>query len=272
MIFTGSPTFTIPILVVEISFYRLFLIVALCVTVATATWLIKKSNLDFKRACLTLLTSALAFFAGARLFNLAIRVDLYLEQPWRLWSLDTSDFSLYGGILAAIVAAILMSRFLRLDVWRFGDATAPAFGSGLAVMRIGCYLNGCCFGRPTDLPWGTAYPLFGDTHLWQMAHGLTDPFTVLPVHPTQIYELAYSLVGAALAYWIWRKKTTPGVAVLAFAVWLTTLRLFNHYLRALAYDDAITQIGYPAMYLVILIMGAFLLYKKSRGDIRCNTE
>jgi len=284
MSFTGSPTFTIPLLAVDISFYRLFLILALCVTVAAAIWSVKKSGLDFKRASWTLAAAALTFFVGARLFNIIIRPELYLEQPWRLWSLDASGFSLYGGILLAAVSVILLSSrgskpkpkqsidchaqtvdgVIRDDnfIWKFGDAVAPAFGLGLAVMRVGCFLNGCCFGRPTNLPWGIEYPLFSDAHFWQLSRGLTDAFTVLPVHPTQLYELAYSFAGAVLAYWLWRKKLTPGTAILSFALWLTVFRLLNHFLRAFPYATSVTDCLYPAFYLALIAACGWLLYRK----------
>ena len=153
------------------------------------------------------------------------------------------------------------------DIWKFADATAPAFGLGLAIMRIGCFLNGCCFGKPTDLPWGINYPLFGDAHLWQMAHGLTEPFAILPVHPTQLYEAIYSLIGAGLAYWLLRKKLTPGIAALVFAIWLTAFRLANHFLRAFPYSQTVTLYVYPAFYLVIIAMCGYLLQKRLRTPL-----
>lgn len=262
MILTGPSSIVIPLVATEISYYRLFVFLALITTLAIALWLVKRRGLPWRTSIVALASSALAFLVGARLFNALIRPELYLTQPWRLFSLDATGFSLYGGLLAATLTAWLMARYVRLDIWKFGDAAAPALGIGLAVMRIGCFLNGCCFGKPTDLPWGVSYPLFSDAHLWQMAHGLTGPFTIFAIHPTQLYEAIYTLVGAGLALWLYRRKAKAGTPLLVFIFWLTCFRLANHFLRALPYDALVTNVIYPAFYVAIILVCFGILYAR----------
>src|SRR5688500_4711119 len=90
-------------------------------------------------------------------------------------------------------------RRLRLPAWRTADATALGLALGYAIGRVGCFLVGDDYGRPTDLPWAVAFP-----------RGL--PPTDVPVHPTQLYESA-GLIVIAWAIMKWRRKALPDIAV-----------------------------------------------------------
>lgn len=106
------------------------------------------------------------------------------------------------------------------------DAVAPAVAVGAAVGRIGCFLNGCCHGAPSDLPWSVCFP--AGSHAWarQVNDGLITPESLisLPVHPTQLYSaLAGLLVLAVLLLYSHRDDRSPGqvIAVLMLAYALT---------------------------------------------------
>jgi phosphatidylglycerol:prolipoprotein diacylglycerol transferase len=91
-------------------------------------------------------------------------------------------------------------RRRALPPWPTLDALAPALALGYAVGRLGCFLVGDDYGRPTDLPWGVAFP-----------EGL--PPTVVPVHPTQLYEAA----ALGVIYWLlvrWRRGGAGDLVVL----------------------------------------------------------
>lgn len=92
---------------------------------------------------------------------------------------------MYGGVLAAIVGGIAFIRSQGLSVWLVCDIVAPAMALGEGITRLGCFLNGCCFGTPTALPWAVTFP--------------RDSFSALvfpgcPLHPSQLYS-----AGAAFA-------------------------------------------------------------------------
>lgn len=90
-----------------------------------------------------------------------------------------------GGVLGAILAGTVYVRLKNMPLWKFTDVTAPSIAFGIFLGRIGCFLNGCCFGKACTLPWGVQYPqhsapaaIMGDIH----------------VHPTQLYESFYGLI------------------------------------------------------------------------------
>jgi phosphatidylglycerol---prolipoprotein diacylglyceryl transferase len=93
--------------------------------------------------------------------------------------------SWFGGFLGGISAGLLVMRWYRLPVVRVLAAATPGLAIGHAIGRVGCFLVGDDYGRPSDLPWAVAFP-----------EGL--PPTTVPVHPTQLYEAAALVVMCAV--------------------------------------------------------------------------
>jgi len=252
-------------LTVDISSYRFFMALAIVTATAGSYWMIKRSELDLKKALIILAVAILGFLVGSRMLNILINSGLYLAHPDRIYSLNMTGFSEYGGLMGAALAGFLMTRKFKLDVWRLGDLLAPNLGIGIAIMRIGCYLNGCCFGKETNLPWGVRFPLFSDAHMYELNKGTANLLSVTPVHPTEIYELIAALIGTAIALFILKKKVKPGIAVLGFLIWFTTFRLFNHLLRVMPNSFDAPAWFYPAFYVVIIILCVILLLQKFKS-------
>ena len=126
-------------------------------------------------------------FVGAKLLLVVVEFDHLRQDPARIWTLVRSAGVFYGGLLLAVAVAFWQMRRHRLPVWTTCDAFAPGIALGQAVGRVGCLLAGCCYGRPTELPWGVTFtnPL--------AAANVGTPLDV-SLHPTQLYES-----GAALA-------------------------------------------------------------------------
>jgi len=107
---------------------------------------------------------------------------------WAL-ALDRGGMSWFGGFVGGIVAGLLMIRLKRWPTMAVLAAAAPALAVGQMLGRIGCFLVGDDYGRPTTLPWGVAFP-----------QGL--PPTIERVHPTQLYEAIFlAILAWALIRW-----------------------------------------------------------------------
>jgi phosphatidylglycerol:prolipoprotein diacylglycerol transferase len=102
---------------------------------------------------------------------------------FRTWE---GGLTMYGGAVPAAILAMAYLRRSGVDPWKAADAIAPSMALGLGLTRIGCFLSGCCFGTPTELPWGVTFP--PDSHA-----GSVYPAEML--HPAQLYD---SFVGFAL--------------------------------------------------------------------------
>jgi len=133
---------------------------------------------------------------------LGARVVYILLNPatehWRdfvaVWQ---GGLSFHGGLGFAMLAGYVYTRIAKLGYWTCGDLLAPSIAIGYAFTRIGCFLNGCCYGCPTSLPWGVRFP---------SEHGFVTP----PSHPTQIYAFAANLLIFWLLTRIERRRRKPG--------------------------------------------------------------
>lgn len=247
-----------------ITSYRAFTFLAVVAGIGLGWAIAVRRGLPPGRTAASLLAMAAATPVGARLFHAAINLRVYTEEPGRLTSLDLGGFSIAGGLLLALGAGFILSRLLSLPAPRLADSVAPALGVGIATMRVGCYLAGCCFGKPTALPWGVTFPPGSNAHLYQLAGNplLALRGGPLPVHPTQLYELAAALLGSGLAAYLLRRKAREGVAFLSFILWYSAFRWANHYLRAQPTTLTVPGWFYPALYAVIIVLCLWLLARR----------
>ena len=140
------------------------------------------------------------------------------EAPMAQLLLSRGGMSWFGGFAGGVVAGLALMRRDRLPITAVLAAATPGLAVGHAIGRIGCFLVGDDYGRPSDLPWAVAFP-----------EGL--PPTTIPVHPTQLYEAA-ALIPIAWLLLRWRREARPDRSVLgAYFVMAGTLRFAIEFLR-----------------------------------------
>lgn len=122
-------------------------------------------------------------------------IEFRHDAPFLSLLLSRGGLSWFGGFLGGVGAGVWSLRRRGIPILPALAAAAPALAVGHAIGRIGCFLVGDDYGRPTDLPWGVAFP-----------RGL--PPTDVPVHPAQLYESA-GLVMIAWAAISWRRRGLP---------------------------------------------------------------
>lgn len=248
----------------EISAYIFFSTTALVVVVAGSYFFALKRGFKSLDALIMLLSMAVAAFIGARLFNILIHFDWFLDNPSQIFSLSFAGFSLYGGLIFAILAGLVVGQLRKIPLFKFADTTIPFVGIGIAIFRIGCFITGCCFGKETDLPWGVTFEKLSPAHLSQINESVLGSLAVSPVHPTQLYELIAALIGVLIVVIILKKKKPAGTAFLAFGIWFSAFRLFNNFLRVLPYSDTVNNYFYPIFYITIIFICGYLLVKKRK--------
>lgn len=141
----------------------------------------------------------LAGVAGGRVLYVISSWDL-IEYPLEVFELWRGGFSILGAILGIVLIMPLYLRKLHIPVLPFFDLTALYAPIIQAIARIGCFLAGCCYGCPTDLPWGV---IFVDP---------ASPATCfVPLHPTQLYSSLLSFLNFLLMYFVLQYRfTKPG--------------------------------------------------------------
>ena len=136
----------------------------------------------------------LSGFVGAKLLYVLVEFDSFLKNPMDV--LGSEGFVVYGGIIVGALVGILYCRIKKLPCWEYFDLLAPSIAVAQGFGRIGCFLAGCCYGRPTDTFWGVTFP-----------EGSFAPAGV-PLIPTQLISSAgdFIITGILLVYSKHNKK------------------------------------------------------------------
>ena len=164
---------------------------------------------------------------GAKALMVLRALPEYMAAPSELFSLSllTSAGDFYGGFIGALVAVgIFFRRHPGLPFWRAADLAGPAIALGQAIGRIGCFMAGDDYGRPTDLPWAVHF---------------TDPDAAriggaplnIGLHPVQLYESAVCLILFGALVWIGRRKRFNGQVILAYTFLYAIARFVLEYFR-----------------------------------------
>ena len=258
--------------------YTTFYVLAWAVALALGTVIAWRAGLPWKRALVLYLVALVIGIVGARLLDVVTNWGAYADDPSLAHSLGLRGFSLYGGLILAIAAGALLARPLRLPLWRLADSAVPAMAAALVLMRTGCYLRGCCFGKVTSLPWGVTFPNGSPAWSYQVASGQSGVLgltgLVRPVQPTQIYELLAALVLCAVALGLVprrrqagalsrgdlgeaagaprRRRAAAGLPFLVFILGFTLFRVVEYYLRPRSLTATEPGWFYPVLYAVII--------------------
>lgn len=145
-------------------------------------------------------------FLGARILFIITRFDYFMSNPLDMIKVWEGGLVFFGGLIAATLYAFYYFKKHQLNVWRMLDVLSPGLVIAHAFGRIGCLSAGCCYGRPTDVPW--AIKLHSEL--------VDDRLVGVPLHPTQIYEsLSLFILYAGLLY-IFRTKKFDGQVGLTY--------------------------------------------------------
>lgn len=141
---------------------------------------------------------------GAKLLLLVVEWDTYGRSLSELWTLVRSAGVFYGGLIVAVAVALYYLWRHRMPVWSVTDVFAPGIALGHVIGRLGCFFAGCCFGRPTNVPWAVTF------QSQYAAQNVGTPLNV-PLHPTQLYEAGAELLILGLLLATERRgRTFPG--------------------------------------------------------------
>ncbi len=228
--------------------------------------------------------SIIAALIGARLSHFLFwNLDLFLSNPFILFSISGAGNSITGGLIGGMIGGYLFTKRKRLNYFEYFSLVSPGLLVGQAVGRIGCFLNGDAHGIATNSVFGVQFPRYGTSlpafekeygvsspaWQWSYENGLVDKASSVsaPLHPTQLYEMLGDFILLGIVLWVFHKiwksdKKSPliffihtgGYALLRFSLefirgdreFVTFANMSNLQLVLLAYG--LFTIGYSIRY------------------------
>lgn len=202
----------------EIHTYGVMQAVAFFTAIFIAVRRAKKEGLDPNVIFDLAIWILISVVIGARIWYVAEHLIEYNENPFDIFKIWQGGLVFYGGFVGAVVGGLLFLKIRKLRFTKIGDIVAPSFAIGIAIGRIGCFLNGCCYGRISETC-GVSFPAkgFPPAYADQLKHNLIElgASESLPVIPTQLFAALDNLVIFVLLLLLTRRKPFNG-----FLIWL----------------------------------------------------
>jgi phosphatidylglycerol:prolipoprotein diacylglycerol transferase len=234
-----------------INTYGVFLALAFLSAILLAVKLGARDGLPKEKIYDLCLWMLLASLIGSKLLMLLTEPE-YRDHPWQLFSLDflRSGGVFYGGLLGAIITGYFLMKRYKLPWWTTADACAPGIALGNFFGRQGCFAAGCCWGKPTHLPWGVKFS--------QLGHEITGVPTDTYLHPTQLYESFAMLLVFLFLLWLHKRRGFSGQVILAYALSYSVIRFAIEFVRDDPRGDILgltTLTGLSTSQLISLVVG-----------------
>jgi phosphatidylglycerol:prolipoprotein diacylglycerol transferase len=197
---------------------------------------------------------------GARIFYVVtFWREEFAGQPMEIFMIQKGGLVYYGGLIGACLAVLIYANVRKVPLWKLADVLTPSIALGYVFGRIGCLMNGCCYGKTCSMPWAIQFP---PSHHTYPDH----------VHPTQIYDSLLSLALYCFLAWLYRRKKFDGQIFVAYLVAYAFTRSFVEFFRGDYPADQHYLGGWatPAQTVSILILaaGVSLFFLLPRRPVR----
>lgn len=188
--------------------------------VALAFFLMQKAALQegfptADQACDCIFMSVATGFIGARIFYVLQHLEEFRQNPLEVFAIWQGGLIFYGGLAAGFFSLWVYAFKHKLSFCKMMDFILPYGAMVHAFGRLGCFLNGCCFGRACDLPWAIRFP--------GMAH---------PVHPTQLYEALYNFGVFFFLRALYKRRPKTGFVTAGYLLLYGTGRFIVEFFRS----------------------------------------
>src|SRR6478736_46543 len=208
-----------------ITTYGIFLAVGMLLALFVAARLGQRDGIPRERIYDIGLWTLIGGLVGSKLLM------IFTEDNVQVLSLDflRSGGVFYGGFLGGVIALAFLIRFYGLPFWKVADAFAPGVALGQAFGRQGCFAAGCCWGKPTTLPWGVHFTELGHEYTGVPIYG--EGHTDLYLHPTQLYESFIMLAVFAFLVYLHRHKKFDGQVLIVYGIIYSIVRFSIEFIR-----------------------------------------
>jgi phosphatidylglycerol---prolipoprotein diacylglyceryl transferase len=198
----------------------------------------------------------------SRIVFVVTHAEYFRDAPFQAFNLRAGGLSFFGGLAGGVIAAFIFLRIKKISFLRFADCAAPALAAALFFGRIGCFLNGCCYGIPTSLPWAVTYENIRSSA----------PLGI-PLHPAQLYEAAGNLLIFAVLFGFREKRFLSKGAFFFFLFLYSGLRLFNERFRADTLAFITPRFAWTELFFAVIMSFALIMFLiQKRGSESAGEE
>lgn len=159
---------------------------------------------------------------GARILFILINLDYYLAHPLEAIMIHRGGLAFFGGLGLAFLSGFTYLKKIGLNPWNTLDIIIVYAVLGQSIVRLGCFLNSCCYGIPTNLLWGVSFPPLSAAYT---------SFGTTPLHPTQLYQAAANFIIFLLCLRLYPRKKYDGEIFLIYLLLYAPSRFFIEFLR-----------------------------------------
>jgi phosphatidylglycerol:prolipoprotein diacylglycerol transferase len=235
-----------------INTYGVFLALAFLCAILITVKLADRDGLPREKIYDLCLWMLLASLIGSKILMLFTEPE-YRDHPSQLLSLDflRSGGVFYGGLIGAVLTGYFLMRRYNLPWWKTADACAPGIAIGNFLGRQGCFAAGCCWGKPTTLPWGVKFT--------ELGHEVTGVPIDAYLHPTQLYESFAMLLVFFFLLWLHKHRRFSGQVILFYTLLYSVIRFGIEFLRDDPRGDVFgltTLTGLSTSQIISIVVGA----------------
>jgi len=205
--------------------YGLGLSIAFAVGIVLAYFRAKKEGQNPERVFNLCIWGILGGILGAKLLLVLVDIGYYLGNPKELLYVWRLGGVWWGGPIVGALVAWLYTRHYKMGFLKSADILSPSMAIGVAIGRIGgCFMAGCCYGRPTSCPLGVVFTN-------EYSHRMFGTPLDIPIHPTQVYNSLANLVTFIILILIYRKKKFNGQIFLSYVMLYSVGRFITEFFR-----------------------------------------
>lgn len=223
--------------------YGFMLMVAFLVAISIARWRARKEGIDPNKITDLGIYLVCAGILGARLFFIIQFFDDYKNNLFSIFKIYEGGLVYYGGLFTGIITLFLYVKKHHLPFLKIIDVVIPSAALGLGFGRIGCFLNGCCFGKiAPHIPWAMHFPRTLDKtgmvdgspaflHQYELGLVHLSDMHTLPIHPTQLYSFLSDVALFFILSAFFRFRNRNGEVLLLFGIIYSVIRFCMELLR-----------------------------------------
>lgn len=244
--------------------YGVLVALAFLVALALIARLARRAGLNSDAVVNLGILCGLSAIVGAKIMMFLIDIPYYVRNPGEIFSIANLQAGgvFYGGLIGALIAAVIYMRRHHLPALPTADVFAPGIALGHGIGRLGCFAAGCCWGLPTRLPWGVTFTN-------PVSHDLVGVPLGIKLHPTQMYESVAEFAIFGILYWRIRRPHAPGAIISLYLILYSTVRFLVEFVR---YHEQPNPFGGPlnTSQWISLVLGGvgaayFLRHRKNAG-------